>query len=133
MRRWAKRMLVYASLTDSEMSWRWSSTLSSATSWSLRAASVAARFLPKSKRSTLRGEAIETIKTTALAIRRVVIGEFSILLRYAPGPRITRALCESAVWRPFDAVASLWIHGGRAVDTFFLDARYILRARLPPT
>src|SRR5438128_5855357 len=47
-------MLVYASLTESEMSWRWSSTSSSATSWSLRVASVAARFLPKSKRSWLR-------------------------------------------------------------------------------
>src|SRR5438034_6247162 len=44
-------MFVYASFTASEMSCRWSSTSSTATSASFRAASVAARFLPKSKRS----------------------------------------------------------------------------------
>ena len=42
---------MYASFTASEMSWRCNSTFSTATSASFRAASVAARFLPKSKRS----------------------------------------------------------------------------------
>ena len=51
MRRWAKSVLVYASFTASAMSWRWSSMFSTATSASFRAASVAARVLPKSKRS----------------------------------------------------------------------------------
>src|SRR5439155_16866956 len=46
-----KSVLVYASFTASAMSWRWSSMFSTATSASFRAASVAARVLPKSKRS----------------------------------------------------------------------------------
>ncbi len=51
MRRWLKSVFVYASFTVKEISWRCSSTSSTATSASFRAASVAARFLPKSKRS----------------------------------------------------------------------------------
>ena len=51
MRRWLKSVFVYASFTVREISWRCSSTSSTATSANFRAASVAARFLPKSKRS----------------------------------------------------------------------------------
>src|SRR2546422_1728361 len=51
IRRWASRMLVYASFTVRAISWRWSSTPSADTSASLRAAWVAARVFPKSKSS----------------------------------------------------------------------------------
>ena len=51
MRRWLKSVLVYASFTASAISWRCSSTSSTATSASFREASVAASVLPKSKRS----------------------------------------------------------------------------------
>src|SRR5262249_1653803 len=51
IKRWLNSVFVYASFTVSEISWRCSSTSSTATSASLRAASVAASVLPKSKRS----------------------------------------------------------------------------------
>ena len=51
IKRWLKRVFVYASFTVAEISCRCNSTFSTSTSASFRRPSVSARFFPKSKRS----------------------------------------------------------------------------------
>src|SRR5206468_5902465 len=77
---------------------------------------------------TVRGEPTESKMATALAIRRVVIGEVTVLLRCRPAREYHERLTSPAfapAWTRWATcgftVDDVWIHGGRSVDTFLLD------------
>ena len=98
-------MLVNASFTASEISWRCSSTLSSATVASLRAASVAARVLPKSNRSW---ESATWAKSVWFGWRSMVTGEVMPVvgdverivcwLRVAPAEAVSWGSIGASAW-----------------------------------
>src|SRR5437867_12021169 len=82
---------------------------------------------------TVRGEPTESKMATALAIRRVVIGEVTVLLRCRPAREYHERLTSPAfapAWTRWATcgftVDDVWLTGGRYVDSFILDYSKIL-------